>query len=323
MAAAKVLELMDWVPNLAKITALRISTQDKCNPNTCKQIVKKLVAAKKKAKEPMITKLVLHGPKIYGSLIPELKKSGIGKTLTSLTFHQVKTTQQSKLEGAIDDLFRSLPFLEELYIPQGVVDSSLKAKVFAPLQAARGGGKTLLRVLDLWDNSSWTRRVRLSDVLMIGKSAPELEVLSFLKLECPNENWSFSGGFVHPALVLGSPMTPLPRLKKFAVNRLVDSWVHGHSPQCEYSMFCLRATLIFAIIILTNTVSSRCKHGGSESPFELAFCRYAQSRKFLLRPWQVLIVEKRAKDLFITSVTRCWRKRDVASHIERSYALIL
>lgn len=80
MQASQLLELMDWVPNLAAVTALRISTQDKCNPNTCKQIVKKLVAAKKKTKNaPMITKLVLQGPKIYGTLLAELKKAEMGR----------------------------------------------------------------------------------------------------------------------------------------------------------------------------------------------------------------------------------------------------
>ena len=41
LTAGQLLVLIDWIPNLGEITALRISTQDKCNPNTCKQIIKK------------------------------------------------------------------------------------------------------------------------------------------------------------------------------------------------------------------------------------------------------------------------------------------
>jgi len=80
MKATQVSSLLDWVPNLAAVTGLRISTQDKCNPNTCKQIVKKLAAAvpdsgsskkskKNSGKKKNLAKLVLHGPKIYGSLM--------------------------------------------------------------------------------------------------------------------------------------------------------------------------------------------------------------------------------------------------------------
>ena len=96
-----------------------------------KQIVKKLVAAKKKTKNaPMITKLVLQGPKIYGTLLAELKKSEIGKTLTYLRFENVKTTAQTKLANSLPDLLRSLPLLEELYLPQSLaVDGSLHTTV--------------------------------------------------------------------------------------------------------------------------------------------------------------------------------------------------
>ena len=53
MTAAQVLALLDWVPDPSAVTALRIPTRDSCNPNTCKAILKKLVAAKKKAKKSM------------------------------------------------------------------------------------------------------------------------------------------------------------------------------------------------------------------------------------------------------------------------------
>lgn len=145
MTASRLLDLMDWMP-LSQITAFRISTQIQCNPNTCKQIVKKLVASKKKA--PMITKLVLYGPKIYGSLMAELTKNEIGKTLKCLCFHDVTVNQKTKLASSIADLFRSLPFLEELYIPQSLT-GNLASTVLAPLASARGGSSTLLRVLDL------------------------------------------------------------------------------------------------------------------------------------------------------------------------------
>lgn len=174
MKASQLLELMDWVPNLSAVTEICIATQDKCNPNTCKQIVKKLVAAKKKAKNaPMITKLVLQGPKIYGTLLAELKKSEIGKTLTYLRFENVKITAQTKLANSLPDLLRSLPRLEELYLPQSLaVDGSLHTTVLGPLSAARSGSKsTLLRVLDLTtENHVYSHnRLSLHDLSRIGE----------------------------------------------------------------------------------------------------------------------------------------------------------
>ena len=56
-----------------------------------------VAAAKKKGKKPMISKLVLDGPKIYGSLVSEMIKNQIGANLTSLTFKCVKVTNQTKL----------------------------------------------------------------------------------------------------------------------------------------------------------------------------------------------------------------------------------
>jgi len=235
MQASQLLVLMDWVPNLAKITALRISTQEKCNPNTCKLIVKKLVAAKKKAKEPMISKLVLHGPKIYGSLIPELTKNEIGKTLTSLTFHDVKTTQQTKLAGAIGDLLRSLPALSELYMPSEL-GNNLHSLVFVPLMAARSGAPTLLRVLDLGERSSVFDQTSLMDLSKIGTSAPELEVLRLAAVAGPISAALFPQ-LINPTLALDSPMTSLPRLKEFAIGRLVKSFAYRSAPKYECFLF--------------------------------------------------------------------------------------
>ncbi|KAK1738660.1 hypothetical protein QTG54_010690 [Skeletonema marinoi] len=244
LKADKLLVLMDWVPNLAQVTALRISTQDKCNPATCKQIVKKLVAAKKKAKAPMITKLVLHGPKIYGSLIPELTKNEVGKNLTSLTFHDVKATQQTKLGGAIGDFFKSLPLLEELYMPQSLASElgNIHPKVLSPLKAARAGASTLLRVLDLGDRSSLFNKIGLEDLSTLGTSAPELEVLRLGSVQRPNARRAASLllGDLSDLLmgdpaerILSSPMKSLPRLKEFSVGRLVDSYAYGGAPRCE------------------------------------------------------------------------------------------
>ena len=116
MTASQVLALMEWVPDLSAVTGLRISTRDTCNPNTCKAILKKVVAAKKKAKKSVdLTKLVLVGPKIYGSVLAEGIKGGVGPTLTSLTIREVKTTKQSKMgEGCVLDLLRTCRNLQEL-----------------------------------------------------------------------------------------------------------------------------------------------------------------------------------------------------------------
>lgn len=241
MTAEKLLALMDWVPNLAQITALRIPTQDKCNPNTCKQIVKKLVEAKKKAGAPMITKLVLHGPKIYGSLIPVLTKNEVGKNLTSLSFYNVSFTQKTKLGDALGDLFKTLTHLEELYMP---LNGEIHPQLMSPLKRARAGASTILRVLDI-TGDSWRSKISLGDLARIGGCAPELEVLRVGEIHRPSSRRitleslgmvdfdlsSLHGGSSEQ--VLASPMQSLPRLKEFEVGRLVGSYSYGCAPKCK------------------------------------------------------------------------------------------
>lgn len=238
MTAEKLLALMDWVPNLSQITALRISTRDKCNPNTCKQIVKKLVEAKKKAGAPMITKLVLDGPKIYGSLIPVLTKNEVGKNLTSLSFYNISFTQKTKLGDALGDLFKTLAHLEELHMP---LNGDIHPQVMSPLKRARAGASTLLRVLNITRQES---NISLGDLAKLGTCAPELEVLRVGELQRPRSRQNTSAllalaGFDLPSLhgqseqVLESPMQPLQRLKEFEVGRLVGSFTYGGAPKCK------------------------------------------------------------------------------------------
>lgn len=132
-----------------------------------------VVAAKKKAKQPMITKLVLQGPKIYGSLLVEMAKHEVGKNLISLHFVSVKTTTQTKLQGSIVEFFRTLPRLEELKVPQHLATSagSLRLTLLNPLSAARSGSSTLLRVLHLEGGNDVItfRRFTLSDLEKLGE----------------------------------------------------------------------------------------------------------------------------------------------------------
>lgn len=258
MTAEKLLALMDWVPHLGQITGLRITTQDKCNPNTCKQIVKKLVAAKKAAGAPMITKLVLHGQKIYGSLIPVLTKNEVGKNLTSLSFYNVSFTQKTKLGEALGDLFKTLTYLEELHMP---LDGDFHPEVMSPLKRARSGASTLLRVLDI--TGGWRSRVSLGDLSKLGTCAPELEVLRVGELRRPSSRQytdallgmvdfdlsSLHGGSLEQ--VLASPMQSLPRLKEFAVGRLIGS-SYGGAPKCKFVCLCV-ATFHFALVFWLTT----------------------------------------------------------------------
>jgi len=175
MTAAQVLALLDWVPDMSAVTGLRISTRDSCNPNTCKTIIKKLVAAKKKAKKSMdLEKLVLQGPKIYGSVLAEAIKGGVGPTLTSLALIDTKHTKQTKLaEGGVINLLQTCRSLQELVIPQALVveQNTLRAHLTA-LSAARSGATTLLRVLDMnhRGSSTWgADRLRLSEIAGIGE----------------------------------------------------------------------------------------------------------------------------------------------------------
>ena len=130
-----------------------------------------MVAAKKKANQPMISKLVLEGPKIYGSLLAEITKHQVGQNLTSLHFVWVKTTNQTKLGGSIVDFFRSLPRLEELHMPQDLatIASSMRKTILNPLSSARSGSSTLLRVLRLSGGSYSFGSLGLSEIEQIGE----------------------------------------------------------------------------------------------------------------------------------------------------------
>ena len=235
MTAAQVLALLDWVPDPSAVTALRISTRDSCNPNTCKAILKKLVAAKKKAKKSMnLEKLILQGPKIYASVLAEATKGGFGPTLAYLELVDVKHTKSTKLaEGSVIDLLRTCCSLQELVLPQGlVVEQSTLLAHLAALSAARSGATTLLRVFDMGGDSwSWCAdRLRLSDMTDVGKYAPELEVLR-LNLATGIPTQAAGGAFPTPATFLSEAMTELPRLREFSVGGLVKEHIWSAAPR--------------------------------------------------------------------------------------------
>ena len=241
MTAAQVLALLEWVPDLSAVTGLRISTRDNCNPNTCKAIIKKLVAAKKKAKKSMdLTKLVLFGPKIYGSVIAEAIKGGIGPALTSLTIADVKTTKQTKMsEGCVLDLLRTCSRLQELVMPQTLVveNSTLRAHL-AALSAARSGATTLLRVLDMSGSTWGADRMRFAEIADIGKYAPELEVLQLeMATGIPTVSADNQAAGIptvvaeYEAVFLREPMRELPRLREFGLGSVVQRYVFGAAPR--------------------------------------------------------------------------------------------
>ena len=121
----------------------------------------------------MISKLVLQGPKIYGSLLVKMVQLQAGQNLKSLSFVNVKTTQKTKLELSITDFFRSLPRVEELHVPQELATAAgnLRLALLNPLSAARSGPSTLLKVLRLGgcDYLTAFRRLNLSDLEQIGE----------------------------------------------------------------------------------------------------------------------------------------------------------
>ena len=229
MTAAQVLALLEWVPDLSAVTGLHISTRDNCNPNTCKAIIKKLVAAKD------LTKLVLFGPKIYGSVIAEAIKGGIGPTLTSLTIADVKTSKQTKMsEGCVLDLLRACSRLQELVMPQALAteNSTLRAHL-AALSEARSGATTLLRVLDMNRGSSiWgADRMAFAEIASIGKYAPELEIL---KLEIATNIPTVTAeneAMPTPNFFLSLPMMELPRLREFGLGSLVKEYIFSAAPR--------------------------------------------------------------------------------------------
>ena len=127
-------------------------------------------------------------------------KNDVGRGLTSLSFENVKLTQQTKLEGSVGDLFRSCTQLEELYIPQQlataagslrstgksryvvlviflfksiIVINGILSQLFAvlrPLSAARSGSSSLLRVLDVSNRGGFgEERLTLSEISQLGE----------------------------------------------------------------------------------------------------------------------------------------------------------
>ena len=231
MTASQVAGLLDWVPNVSEVTGLRLSTQEKCNPNTVKSTIKKFQAAKKKAKNGQpLSKLILYGPKIYGSLMSEMVRSEVGSGLTSITFSSVNLTQKTKLQGSTAEFFRTCSQLEEVKIPQvlATADGSLRASLISPLSAARSNSTTLLRVLDLTSGGYGAeRQLTLREISQLGTFAPELEVLRIETVSgCPTGAPSdiFLGPF------LPSPLTPLPRLKDFSLGRIVTSFAYRNAP---------------------------------------------------------------------------------------------
>ena len=93
----------------------------------------------------MISKLVLQGPWICGSLLTYMAKHRVGQNLTSARFVSLK----SKLGESLAYFFRSLPRLEELHVPHHFVTitTSMRKTLLNPLSAARSGSSTLLRIL--------------------------------------------------------------------------------------------------------------------------------------------------------------------------------
>ena len=238
--------LLDWVPNLAAVTGVRISTQDKCNPNTCKQIVKKLGAAvpdsgsskkskKNSGKKKNLSKLVLHGPKIYGSLMGELVRQETGAGLKTIEFSQVKQTQSTKLEGSVADFFRTCSQLEEIYMPQALATAgTLRASLTSPLMSARAGSATLLRVLDLSSsgyNSFAEQQMTVRDIATLGRVAPELEVLKLVAVSgVPTGTEPDIIHMLWPAFI-AQPMEALPRLKEFSLGRIIKDFCYRTAPK--------------------------------------------------------------------------------------------
>jgi len=271
MKATQVSELLDWVPNLAAVTGLRISTQDKCNPNTCKQIVKKLGAAvadtgsskkskKSSGKKKNLSKLVLHGPKIYGSLMAECVRQETGAGLKYLQFSQVKQTNSTKLEGSVAAFFRTCSQLEELYMPQALASASgLRATLTSSLSAARAGSTTLLRVLDLSSGggSFDEQRLQLRDIADLGTVCPELEVLRLAAASgCPT---GASTDFLLGPF-LPNPMVSLPRLKEFSLGRIVENFTYRSAPNYA-STETVNRLLTWLLVGMPNVQKFSFSHG--------------------------------------------------------------
>jgi hypothetical protein len=156
LRAAYVLELLNWIPSPETITAIQISTTKHCHPNTCKEIVKKLVELKTPPKQskntvrkpPPLTKLAISGPKVTPAVLEAiLKTSLVGPHLTTLVL--TNDVQVSKLVEVVLRLLEACSNLSQLTLPGMMIYYASIPLQLARLCEARGGNSTLLRLLDL------------------------------------------------------------------------------------------------------------------------------------------------------------------------------
>ena len=114
--------------------------------------------------------------------------------------------------------------------------------------------------------------------LSTGTLAPELEVLRLVAVAgSPTADSAYPG-------FLSSPMISLPRLREFAVSRLVETFVYRRAPRCE---FCLSAfvPMYYEMILLMLYSLCRRQYRNYASSTDVAARRHAVCGNIFLRSW--------------------------------------
>ena len=237
--------LLNWLPIPENVTAIVIPTTANCNPNTAKEIIKKLANIKKRHPHaPAVAKIVLQGPKITPALLTALRNNGlIGSTLKC--FHLCPDVKESKLASFIPDMLACCPNLSELRLPANVFYHGDLGLCLNRLQSARSNNPTILRQLDLSEGYFYSsgELMTVSDLANLVTQCPELESLKVARLsglplfEFPKKNRFGSNDSsldIEPDnSFLGVPMQSMPRLKTFYVGEIRHGLLYAKSSSVQ------------------------------------------------------------------------------------------
>lgn len=228
--------LLDFVPDLASVEAMRMATSKSDDHNLLNKIFKRLGALKSEAEKQGTTfhlkKLVLQGAKLSPTVMTRLSASGICGSLTSLVFDDVYDSKKLSKEDAIPNLLKACPNLEQLVAPADLFRERSLSFHLGALANARSGAPPVLTTLDLSSGFGWYGNDAVSWALLsnIGTHLPCLQSIKLqaITVDTPVQSDPSIDGFTEatPSLsdFLVKPFAPMPNLKVFQVGRIMKAW---------------------------------------------------------------------------------------------------
>ena len=239
--------LLDFVPDLLAVEAVRIPTSKSDDHNFLKRIFKHLgelkIQAAKQSKTFHLKKLVLQGTKLSPTVMARLSTSGICSSLTSLIFDDVSGSRKLHKDDAIPNLLKACPNLEELVLPPSLLIYRDLSFHLGALSTARGGAPALLSLLDLSSSDGWGGRhcVNWTILSKIGMHLPCLQSLKIMEVSAgtPVQSDPSVDGFTQasPPLsdFLAEPFSPLLNLKVFQLGRIIKDYDFSHELTPRYA----------------------------------------------------------------------------------------